>query len=38
MMDIDPGTVGEQVWLFKEALWDPFDDSASKAEAFAKRG
>jgi hypothetical protein len=28
MMDIYAGTIVEQVLLFKEALWDLFDDSA----------
>jgi len=37
MMEIYAGTVVEQVLLFKEALWDLFDDSQSKAEAYAKR-
>jgi hypothetical protein len=37
MMEIYAGTIVEQVLLFKEALWDLFDDSGSKAEAYAKR-
>jgi hypothetical protein len=37
MMDIYAGTIVEKVLLFKEALWDLFDDSQSKAEAYAKR-
>ncbi len=37
MMEIYAGTIVEQVLLFKEALWDLFDSSASKAEAYAKR-
>ncbi len=37
MMELYAGTVVEQVLLFKEALWDIFDASASKAEAYAKR-
>jgi hypothetical protein len=36
-MEIYAGTVVEKVLLFKEVLWDLFDSSASKAEAYAKR-
>lgn len=37
MMELYAGTVVEQVLLFKEALWDIFDASTSKPEAYAKR-
>ena len=37
MMEIYAGTVVEQVLLFKETLWDLFDDSTSPREAYAKR-
>jgi len=37
MMEIYAGTLVEQVLLFKEVLWDLFDDSTSKTEAYAKR-
>jgi hypothetical protein len=37
MMEIYAETVGKQVLLFKEPLWDLFDDSESKAEAYGKR-
>ena len=37
MMELYAGTVVEQVLLFKEALWDIFEVSRSKADAYAKR-
>lgn len=37
MMEIYADTVVEKVLLFKEALWDLFDASRSKPEAYAKR-
>ncbi|MEK7828193.1 MAG: transposase, partial [Deltaproteobacteria bacterium] len=37
MMDIYSGTVVEKVLLFKEQIWDIFDSSESKQEAYSKR-
>jgi len=37
MMDIYSGTVVEKILLFKEQLWDIFDASGSKKEAYVKR-
>lgn len=37
MMEIYAGTVVEKVLLFKEELWNIFDTSSSKREAYAKR-
>lgn len=37
MMEIYAGTVVEKVLLFKEQLWNIFDNSETKAEAYAKR-
>jgi transposase len=37
MIEIYAGTVVEKILLFKEQLWDIFDNSATVAEAYAKR-
>lgn len=37
MMEIYSGTVVEKILLFKEQLWDIFDTSESKDEAYSKR-
>lgn len=37
MIEIYAGTVVEKILLFKEQLWDIFDNSENKAEAYAKR-
>jgi hypothetical protein len=37
MIEIYAGTVVEKILLFKEQLWDIFDNSENKTEAYAKR-
>lgn len=37
MIEIYAGTVVEKILLFKEQLWDVFDNSETKAEAYVKR-
>jgi hypothetical protein len=37
MMDIYSGTIVEKILIFKEQLWNIFDNSNSRVEAYAKR-
>lgn len=37
MIEVYAGTVVEKILIFKEQLWDIFDNSETKAEAYAKR-